>query len=56
MKIFLRKAIADAKEDDPQFTETEKASLSAANLSKSAGDKIHICYHDENPVKPCRLV
>ena len=40
---------------DDTFTEKEKTSLGAAETDLKVGEKIHICYHDDKIVKPCKL-
>ena len=54
VKYFIRTYV-DIGKDNQTFTEKEKVSLTAAQTDKKVGEKIHICYHDEKPVKPCKL-
>jgi len=56
MKVFLRTYNLEAKEDEPQYTEVSCESMAEAKIMKSSEDKIHLCYHDEKPVRPCQLI
>ena len=50
MKIFIRTY------DEDTFTEKENLDLNNALLNKKETEKVHLCFHDEKPVKPCRLM
>lgn len=56
MKIYLRKPNLEAKEDEAPFLEISCDNLAEAKSIKQTGDKIHLCFHDEKPVRPCRLI
>ena len=56
MKIYIRTPIKEAKEDEPQYSEKPIISMMEALVQKKDNEKIHMCYHDEEPPKPCRLI
>jgi hypothetical protein len=52
MKIFIR----TYDKENETITEKESANLESAKVEKKINEKIHLCFHDENPVKPCKLI
>ena len=56
MKTFIRTPILDAKEDEAQYSEKEVSDLETAKLEKKVNEKIHLCFHDEENPKSCRLI
>ena len=61
MKIYLRSYIDEGKIDElgnkeMKINEIACADLKQAELAKQAGDKIHLCFHDEENPKSCRLI
>ena len=56
MKVYIRTPNLEAQEDEAQYTEKEMTDLKAAISAKKTGEKIHLCYHNETPVRPCELI
>ena len=54
MKIYLRSY--KEENEEMKINEIACADLKQAELAKQAGDKIHLCFHDEENPRSCRLI